>query len=726
MPGTYTHTTRTTGTTLTASIYNSDHQNHIDHLEPQYIDDYSTNLAAMQTVTDPGELGSESLPTTLGGELERIRYALQEVKTALNPNLARWYQTPQGLRWVNVRAYGATGDGTTDDYSACASAVAALSSGGVLYFPPGTYAMSHGLCIPYNNIIIRGAGKTLSTLKAISGITSTAGLLALGYNSDYTTAGASDLVVEDLGINGNDLSWCIKGISLTRCLVTRCRSENSLRAPAQFYSSTEVTVSYCHLEDSNASDQFGDGLYFGGCVRPRALFNYITDFKRIGIVTESNGGTMSSDALILGNTVTYGHDSTSPEANCGIWIEHTNGAVIADNKISNMYNSPGAAQPRGITVGPNFTQDGCFFHVHGNMIEDVYYGIAVNTTATGVYAHTVIESNVVRAGSTYASYTVGLHIGGGKYFTIKNNKFGPITFDAGNPGSTIMIDTGTDVDTIHIENNDVTGITHYASSGDFRTYSLNGHTVTNFRMVNQVARITMDFQGYTNVIFQNCKLTGDSTTYRPISATAYMLMANSSYTTVGGTAMITAYSGAQFQFVNCNFPTLKFAYQTTSSTASVIKFTGCYFGSGSYVEFDGVTNLFFDACLMEEYRAFASGGFLKGNATNNTAHIRVRNCDFFSSTNEIPFKIGSFQPTSLLTTGCTTTAAALGGGMIRGLGSLVGEGTGVVDVIATADLPAAGTSQNGRLLIENNGAGDRNLILYAGGERFRIDGGAAV
>lgn len=47
------------------------------------------------------------------------------------------------------------------------------------------------------------------------------------------------------------------------------------------------------------------------------------------------------------------------------------------------------------------------------------------------------------------------------------------------------------------------------------------------------------------------------------------------------------------------------------------------------------------------------------------------------------------------------------------------------DVVATASLPAAGTSQNGRILIEDAGAGDRNLVIYAGGQRFRIDGGAA-
>lgn len=48
-----------------------------------------------------------------------------------------------------------------------------------------------------------------------------------------------------------------------------------------------------------------------------------------------------------------------------------------------------------------------------------------------------------------------------------------------------------------------------------------------------------------------------------------------------------------------------------------------------------------------------------------------------------------------------------------------------VETIATASLPAAGAAQNGRLIIEDVGAGDRNLILYAGGQRFRVDGGVA-
>jgi hypothetical protein len=46
-------------------------------------------------------------------------------------------------------------------------------------------------------------------------------------------------------------------------------------------------------------------------------------------------------------------------------------------------------------------------------------------------------------------------------------------------------------------------------------------------------------------------------------------------------------------------------------------------------------------------------------------------------------------------------------------------------VIATGSLPAANALWDGYAIIEDNGVGDRNLIIYAGGQRFRIDGGAA-
>jgi hypothetical protein len=45
--------------------------------------------------------------------------------------------------------------------------------------------------------------------------------------------------------------------------------------------------------------------------------------------------------------------------------------------------------------------------------------------------------------------------------------------------------------------------------------------------------------------------------------------------------------------------------------------------------------------------------------------------------------------------------------------------------ILTANLPAAAADEDRRIILEDGGAGDRNLIIYSKGQRFRIDGGTA-
>lgn len=89
MAGLYSHTTRATGTVLTAAIYNGDHQNHIDNAVPAQHDDYSTNAAQMQSTTDPYPAGAESLATSTAGELERLRYLLAQLG-----GQSQWYIDP--------------------------------------------------------------------------------------------------------------------------------------------------------------------------------------------------------------------------------------------------------------------------------------------------------------------------------------------------------------------------------------------------------------------------------------------------------------------------------------------------------------------------------------------------------------------------------------------------------------------------------------------------------
>ncbi len=61
-------------------------------------------------------------------------------------------------RAVNLRWYGAVGDGVTDDMAAWDAAIAAVPAGGALFVPPGTYYSALGFACPRGDITLFGAG----------------------------------------------------------------------------------------------------------------------------------------------------------------------------------------------------------------------------------------------------------------------------------------------------------------------------------------------------------------------------------------------------------------------------------------------------------------------------------------------------------------------------------------------------------------------------------------
>lgn len=99
-----------------------------------------------------------------------------------------WTQLVQSFAWYVVKNYGATGDGVTDDTTAIQSAIndCAAAGGGVVYFPPGTYAVTQLTINAQDNVQLQGAGLA-STVKWVWNAASAAGsMLTIKSGTDRT------------------------------------------------------------------------------------------------------------------------------------------------------------------------------------------------------------------------------------------------------------------------------------------------------------------------------------------------------------------------------------------------------------------------------------------------------------------------------------------------------------------------------------------------------------
>jgi hypothetical protein len=93
---------------------------------------------------------------------------------------------------VSVKDFGATGDGSTDDYTAITAAIAAVSTGGTLIFPAGTYV--HSLPLVFKNFVnYRGAGAVGTVLKYTG-----SGSDAIQVNNPINSSTAAIISVSDM------------------------------------------------------------------------------------------------------------------------------------------------------------------------------------------------------------------------------------------------------------------------------------------------------------------------------------------------------------------------------------------------------------------------------------------------------------------------------------------------------------------------------------------------
>lgn len=209
---------------------------------------------------------------------------------------------------INVKSYGAVGDGTTDDTTAINAAVAALpSSKFCLYFPAGTYLVTisgsnlYGLASK-TNFSIRGDGMGASTIKS-----------ATGSVVIYVASSCNNVTIADITLDGN--------------CTTRTSGQQALIFDASYSQLSNIEIlhsgefaMYC----SNSTDLQVSGCRVRDCYADGFNFNTVTRLSVTGCVVDGADDDLLAIASCADVTVTgfYGRARTdlSTTWGRGIWI----------------------------------------------------------------------------------------------------------------------------------------------------------------------------------------------------------------------------------------------------------------------------------------------------------------------------------------------------------------------------------------------------------------------
>jgi polygalacturonase len=144
---------------------------------------------------------------------------------------------------VNVRDFGAAGDGSTDDTQAINSALSA-AAGKTLYFPAGAYRVTSTLYLR-GPLRLRGDG-------AAASVVSWPGNMIL-----FDVLNTADVTIEQLGVTGNypDSSWgyAVVAGDTSRLKIDGCAFKNTPETAVSLWGVDDVSVTSTRFENIAAS-----------------------------------------------------------------------------------------------------------------------------------------------------------------------------------------------------------------------------------------------------------------------------------------------------------------------------------------------------------------------------------------------------------------------------------------------------------------------------------------
>lgn len=251
---------------------------------------------------------------------------------------------------VNVKWFGAVGDGVTDDRSAIGTAI--TNSGSTpIYFPEGTYILSAGFFVKSGQTLLGVKGK--SVLKMSDDCSNTITIV----NENYLGAGDSNITIDGLTFDGNRdgrnpahtaVNMRIgvgKGFESNFCeniTVKNCSVINSMHAACQFFNIKKLRVENNLIKNANrdgitvwrnSQDVFVKNNIIEGIEDDCIALNSEAETDPI---EDSAAGYSISNAEIAGNIIGQGSNSIQGG---GIRVSGSRWVNVINNIIKKTYGS---------------------------------------------------------------------------------------------------------------------------------------------------------------------------------------------------------------------------------------------------------------------------------------------------------------------------------------------------------------------------------------------------
>jgi hypothetical protein len=241
---------------------------------------------------------------------------------------------------LNVREFGATGNGITDDTTAIQSAITAAGAGDAIIFPNGTYLVT-GLTVAKRITLLGRGGATLRANNFTRGTT----LLAISAPSD-------EVLVTGLRFTGNDLMRAIDVDSAQRIVISNNRFDNqfwgqTLRLRSAHFS--RIHDNFFEWEGKQGPDGGPDGnviVSLWQSDRVEVHRNMLLGLNTITDPTRTQRGIFSqlgNGVSIVGNVLKH-QISATPQTGTPIamWASIGTpkyGGIIANNHIDGGYGN---------------------------------------------------------------------------------------------------------------------------------------------------------------------------------------------------------------------------------------------------------------------------------------------------------------------------------------------------------------------------------------------------